>query len=69
MANLKMAFVSESGNFFKMLTQGSWANSPENYGLPNLTLTEATWQCSLQPYSGDGYLNTASSSLSLVFPC
>jgi len=69
MANFKMAFVSESSNFFNMLTQGSWANSPENYRLINLTLTQATWQCSQQNYSGAGYLNTTSSSLSLVFSC
>lgn len=33
MANLKMAFVSESSNFFKMLKEGSWANSPKITGL------------------------------------
>lgn len=52
MVNLKMAFVSETSNFFKMLTEGSRTNNPQNYRLINLTLTQVTWQCSLQNYLG-----------------
>lgn len=52
MVNLKMAFVSKSSNFLKMLTESSWANSPENYRPINLILTQVIWQCSLQNYLG-----------------
>lgn len=69
MANLKMTFVSESSNFFKMFTQGSWANSPENYRPINLCFDSSNLTMFAAELFGDGYLNTESSSLSFVFSC